>query len=124
MALAHQSPNLDLDLASHAQLMEKQAQLLLGELRAARRLANQTAATLSLFVALLGTTREADGGFLVARIFQELLLCADSPDLASRISGCELEAIDPQMIRASAALLSGDMAAVLRSVLGEGGVAH
>jgi hypothetical protein len=117
-------PDLDLDLASHAQLMEKQAQLLLGELRAARRLANQTAATLSLFVGLLGNTREADGGFLVARIFQDLLVCADSPDLASRISGCEPDTIDPQMIRASAALLSGDMSAVLRSVLGEGGVAH
>jgi hypothetical protein len=114
----------DHDLAAQTHLMEKQAQLLLGELHAARRLADQTAATLSLFVALLGNTREADGGFLVTRIFQDLLLCAESPDIASSISGCELEAIDPQMIRASAALLTGDMNAVLRSVLGEGGTAH
>src|ERR1700740_160825 len=104
--------------------MEKQAQLLPGELRASRRSSNPTAPTLSLFVTLLGATREADGGFLVARIFQDLLLCADSPDLASRICGCEVETIDPQMIRASAALLSGDMAAVLKSMLGGGAVAH
>ena len=124
MSIAFQAPNLDRDLLSHSQLMEKQAQLLAVELRTARELADQTAATLSLFVNLLGATREADGGFLVTRIFQDLLLCADSPDLASRISGCELETIDPQMIRASAALLTGDVGAVLKSVLGESGVAH
>lgn len=104
--------------------MEKQAQLLLGELHAARRMADVTAATLSLFVALLGNTREADGGFLVTRIFQDLLLCAESPDVASNIAGCEIDVIDPQMIRASAALLTGDMDAVLKSVLGEGATAH
>lgn len=124
VSLAYQASQRDLDLTSQNQLIEKQAQLLLGELHAARRVAEQTAATLSLFVNLLGATREADGGFLVSRIFQDLLLCAESPDIASRISGCEAESIDPLMIRASAALLSGDVGAVLKSVLGEGAVAH
>jgi hypothetical protein len=124
LSLAYQAADLNLDLTSEARLMEMQAQLLLGELHAARRVAEQTAATLSLFVNLLGATREADGGFLVSRIFQDLLLCAESPDIASRISGCEAESIDPLMIRASAALLSGDVGAVLKSVLGEGAVAH
>lgn len=124
MSLAYQASRGDLELTSQTQLMEKQAQLLLVELRAARRLAEQTAATLSLFVNLLGATREADGGFLVTRIFQDLLLCADSPDLAGQIAGCEPESIDPQMIRASAALLTGDVGAVLKSMLGEGSVAH
>jgi hypothetical protein len=124
VSIAHQASPYDPELAARAQLVEKQAQLLLGELQAARRLANTTAATLSLFVALLGNTREADGGFLVTRIFQDLLLCAESPDMASSIAGCELETIDPQMIRASAALLTGDMNAVLKSLLGEGGTAH
>jgi hypothetical protein len=122
--LVHQAAPVDHDLAARTQLVEKQAQLLLGELHAARRLADQAASTLSLLVALLGSTLEADGGFLVTRIFQDLLLCAESPDLASSISGCELETIDPQMIRASAALLTGDMNAVLKSVLGEAGTAH
>lgn len=124
MVTAHATPDLELDLASHAQLMEKHAQLLRAELRAARRLAEETAATLSLLVALLANTRESDGGFLVARIFQDLLICADTPGLASQISGCEPESVDPQMIRASAALLTGDVAAVLKSSLGEFGVAH
>jgi len=124
VSLASQAADLDLDPSSQTQLMAKQAQLLLVELRTARQLADQTAATLSLFVNLLGNTREADGGFLVTRIFQDLLLCAEAPDLASQISGCELDVIDPQMIRASAALLSGDVGAVLKSVLGEAGVAH
>ena len=115
---------LDQDFAARTQLVEKQAQLLLGELHAARRMADQTASTLALFLALLGNTREADGGFLVTRIFQDLLLCAESPDLASSISGCAPDTIDAQMIRASAALLSGDVDAVLRSVLGEGATAH
>lgn len=124
MPRVHQAALNAPDLAAQTRLMEKQAQLLLGELHAARRLADTTAATLSLFVALLGSTREADGGFLVARIFQDLLLCAESPDLASNICGCEVDAIDPQMIRASAALLTGDMNAVLKAALGEGGTAH
>ena len=124
MSLAYQAADLHLDPVAQTQLIEKQAQLLLAELNNARRAAEQTAATLSLFVNLLGATREADGGFLVTRIFQDLLLCADTPDLASRISGCDLDSIDPLMIRASAALLSGDVSAVLRSALGEGYVAH
>jgi hypothetical protein len=124
VSLAYQAADLHLDPVAQTQLIEKQAQLLLAELNNARRAAEQTAATLSLFVNLLGATREADGGFLVTRIFQDLLLCADTPDLASRISGCELDSIDPLMIRASAALLSGDVSAVLRSALGEGYVAH
>jgi hypothetical protein len=124
VSLAYQAADLHLDATAQTQLIEKQAQLLLAELNNARRAAEQTAATLSLFVNLLGATREADGGFLVTRIFQDLLLCADTPDLASRISGCELDSIDPLMIRASAALLSGDVSAVLRSALGEGYVAH
>lgn len=124
MSLAYQAADLHLDPTAQTQLIEKQAQLLLAELNRARRMADQTAATLSLFVNLLGATREADGGFLVTRIFQDLLLCADTPDLASRISGCEPDSIDPLMIRASAALLSGDVSAVLKSALGEGYVAH
>jgi hypothetical protein len=124
LSLGYQAADLNLDLASQTRLIEKQAELLLGELHAARRVAEQTAATLSLFVNLLGATREADGGFLVTRIFQDLLLCADAPDIASRISGCEMDSIDPLMIRASAALLTGDVGSVLKSALGEGAVAH
>ena len=124
MSLGYQAADLNLDLASQTRLIEKQAELLLAELHAARRVAEQTAATLSLFVNLLGATREADGGFLVTRIFQDLLLCADAPDIASRISGCEMDSIDPLMIRASAALLTGDVGSVLKSALGEGAVAH
>jgi hypothetical protein len=107
-----------------AQLIECNAQLLLGELREARRLAEQTAATLSLFIGLLSNTREADGGYLVSRLFQDLLICAENTELAKQVAGCGDEAIDPQMIRASAAMLTGDVEAVLRAALGEGATAH
>jgi hypothetical protein len=104
---------------ARVQLVETNAQLLLGELRQARRLAEQTAATLSLVVGLLANTREADGGYVVGRLFQDLLICAQDPEIAVRVSGCEPETIDPQMVRATAAMLSGDVEAVLRAALGE-----
>jgi hypothetical protein len=106
------------------QLLETNAQLLLGELRDTRRLAEQTAGTLSLFIGLLGALREADGGYVIGRLFQDLLICAESPELAMQIAGCQPEAIDPMMIRASAALMTGDVASVLRAALGEGATAH
>lgn len=124
MVSGHPTPDVALELASRARLMEKHAELLRAELRDARRLVEETAATLSLLVGLLANTRESDGGFLVARIFQDMLICADTPALASQISGCKPEVIDPQMIRASAALMTGDVAAVIKWSLGESGVAH
>jgi hypothetical protein len=107
------------ELAARVQLVETNAQLLLEELRNARRLADQTTATLSLIVGLLAQTREVDGGYLVGRLFQDLLLCAQSPELVAQIAACETEAVDPHMIRATAALLTGDVDAVLRAALGE-----
>jgi hypothetical protein len=118
------SPQSPADLLARVQVVETNAQLMMVELRSARLSAEQTAATLSLVLGLLGATREADGGFLVGRIFQDLLLCAEDVQMAARISGCEAELIDPPMIRASAALLSGDLEAVLRGALGEAHVAH
>jgi hypothetical protein len=112
------------DLARQVQLVERNAQLLIAELREARRQADQTAATLSLFLGLMAQTREADGGYLLHRLLQDLLICAQAPDLASRIAGCDVGLIDPYMIRASAALLSGDVGAIIRSTLGESGAPH
>jgi hypothetical protein len=118
------SPPSPADLLARVQVVETNAQLMMVELRSARLSAEQTAATLSLVLGLLGATREADGGFLVGRIFQDLLLCAEDVQMAARISGCEAEMIDAQMIRASAALLTGDVEAVLRGALGEARLAH
>jgi hypothetical protein len=109
---------------ARVQLVETNAQLLMGELREARQLSDKTAATLSLCIGLLASTREADGGYLLGRLFQDLLLCAESTDLAVQIAGCAADAIDPHMIRATAALLTGDVSAVLRASLGEGATAH
>jgi hypothetical protein len=117
-------PDVDLELATRSELMEKHALLLSAELRSARGLADRTAATLSLLAGLLASTREADGGFLVTRIFQELLVCANTPELASRIASCDLDLVDPHMIRALATLLTGDVSTVLMSALGEAAVAH
>jgi hypothetical protein len=107
------------ELMARVQLVETNAQLLLEELRQARRLADQANATLSLIVGLLAQTREVDGGYVVGRLFQDLLLCAQSPELVAQIAACEADAVDPHMIRATAALLTGDVDAVLRAALGE-----
>jgi hypothetical protein len=118
-------PETTSELMARVQLVETNARLVLGEQRQARRLADQTAATLSLVIGLLAGTREADGGYVVGRLFQDLLLCAQDPEIAVQVSGCEAEAIDPQMVRATAAMLSGDVEAVLRVSLGEiPGAAH
>lgn len=112
------------DLLARVQLVETNAQLVLAELRETRRMSEQTAATLSLVLSLLANTREADGGYVIGRLFQDLLHCAESPELAAQIAACEAESIDPHMLRATAALLTGDMATVLRHSLGEAGRAH
>ncbi|MDB5447479.1 MAG: hypothetical protein JWQ97_2796 [Phenylobacterium sp.] len=119
-----QPSDVDAELASQVQVVERNAQLLIAEVRVARRLAEQSAATLSLVLGLMAQTRETEGGFLLNRLIQDLLICASTPDLAGRIAGCEVAVIDPHMIRAAAALLAGDVAAVLKVALGEAGTAH
>ena len=119
-----QHSDVEAELASRVLVVERNAELLIAELRAARRLAEQSAATLSLVLGLMAQTRETEGGFLLNRLMQDLLICASTPELASRIAGCEAGVIDPQMIRAAAALVAGDVAAVLKASLGEAATAH
>jgi hypothetical protein len=92
--------------------VEANAQLLDGQLREARRTAEQTMATLSLLLSLVAAARESGAGVLRKQLIEDLLICAEAPELAIEIAGCEREAVDPQMIRASAALLAGQGAAM------------
>ncbi len=117
MARINDPETLD-HLRERMRLVEANAELLDGQLREARRTADQTIATLCLLLSLVSATRDGDAGFLLNQLVQDLLICADTPELAVQIAGCEPEAIDPQMIRASAAMLSGEAAPLAR---GRGG---
>jgi hypothetical protein len=107
------APEFVAQLLETARVVETNSQLLIAELRAARAMADQTAATLSLVVGLVANASEMNQSFVLNRLVQDLLTCADQPALAIRIAGCDAEAIDPPMLRAAAARLSGDELAVL-----------
>lgn len=109
-------------LMTTVRIVETNSQLLLTELRAARQMAEQTAATLSLVVSLVGNAPDMAQASLVCRVANDLLTCAEQPDLAMRLAGCEPEAIDPDMLRSAAALLAGDDSVVLRGVVRQGAV--
>lgn len=117
VAAINETEGLD-RLKERVRRVEADAQLLDGQLREAQRTAEQTIATLSLLLSLLAAAGEGDGRALVAQLVDDLMICADAPDLAVQIAGCDPTAIDAQMIRASAALLSGDPESVNRALGG------
>jgi hypothetical protein len=71
---------------------------------ARRALAQRRPETL-LLVQLLIEDDSPDGGARIRRMAGQLRLCADIPELADGL-GCAPEAIDPELMRAAAALLS------------------
>jgi hypothetical protein len=75
------------------------------ELDAARRdLARQRPEAL-LLVQLLIEDESGEGAMRMRRLAGQLRLCADIPELAEGM-GCAADAIDPDLMRAAAALLS------------------
>jgi hypothetical protein len=100
-------PEFVAQLLATVRVVETNSQLLLNELRATRKVADQTAATLSLVVGLMANARELDRGYIAHRLARDLLTCAEVPDMATGITGCDPQAIDPSMLRAAAALLCG-----------------
>jgi hypothetical protein len=117
VAATNETEGLD-RLIERVRRSEADAQMMDGQVREAQRTAEQTIATLSLLLSLLSAAREGAGQALVAQLVDDLMICADTPDLAVQIAGCEPHSIDPQMIRASAALLSGDADSVNRALGG------
>jgi hypothetical protein len=61
---------------------------------------------LQLIAAILADDPDLQGGAGLRRVSGHLRLCADLPDLAAAMLGCEAEDIDPQILRSAAHLLS------------------
>ncbi|HKR89878.1 MAG TPA: hypothetical protein VJS38_17045 [Phenylobacterium sp.] len=75
------------------------------DLAAARReLAHQRPEAL-LLVQLLIEDETGEGALRMRRLAGQLRLCADIPELAEGM-GCAADAVDPELMRAAAALLS------------------
>lgn len=75
------------------------------ELEAARReLAHHRPEAL-LLVQLLIEDETGEGAMRMRRLAGQLRLCADIPELAEGM-GCAADAVDPELMRAAAALLS------------------
>jgi hypothetical protein len=92
-------------LARQIQVVEQNAQLVIGQLHAVDRRANQAEATLALLVGLIGAHAELDGGYLLHRISQDMRLCAESPEIAAAIAQCDPDHVAPEMIRTAASAM-------------------
>ena len=97
----------DLAPADAVRVMELNAQLLMQELRDTRRMAERATTTLSIVVGLIAAVDGADVGQALRQVSRGLITCAERPDLATSMVGCSEGAIDPAMLRAAAALITG-----------------
>lgn len=75
------------------------------ELDAARRELAQQRPEALLLVQLLIEDETGEGAMRMRRLAGQLRLCADIPELAEGM-GCAADAVDPDLMRAAAALLS------------------
>jgi hypothetical protein len=101
-------PEFIAQLVEKAVVVETNAQLLMTELRETRRMVERATSTLSLVIGLFANARESDRGLILNRVSNDLLTCAEMPDIATQMVGCAPQCIDPSMLRAAAALLFGD----------------
>lgn len=94
-------------LIETTRVVETNAQLMLTELRATRQMVERATSTLALVVGLFANARDLDQGMLLHRVTQELITCAEQPEMATQLVGCGPEAIDPALLRAAAEILFG-----------------
>jgi len=92
-------------------VVDRNAQLLMLEIRAERLKSQQTEAALALVVGFIATTADAAEGYLLHKVAHQLRACAEEPDMAARIAGCEPDIINPLMLRAAASIIFGGEAA-------------
>lgn len=94
-------------LIETVRVVETNSQLLLTELRATRQMVERATSTLSLVVGLFANARELDRGMLLHRVTLDLITCAEQPEMATQLVGCDPQAIDPSLLRAAAEILFG-----------------
>lgn len=92
-------------LAETLTAMDASAQLLLEQVREAKAKAERLEVALSLVVGVVANDPDLEEGLVLQRIAGQLRLCADLPELAAELVGCEAGRIDPAMLRAAAAII-------------------
>lgn len=85
--------------------MDASAQLLLEQVREAKARADRLEVALSLVVGVVANDPDLEEGLVLQRIAGQLRLCADLPEMAAELVGCEVARIDEAMLRAAAAII-------------------
>jgi hypothetical protein len=101
------------------EIVDRNAQLLLLQIRAERLKSQQTEAALALVVGFIATTADVAEGYLLHKVAHQLRACAEEPDMAARIAGCEPDIINPLMLRAAASIIFGGEAAAMGEIFSE-----
>ena len=93
-------------LADTLEAMDSSARLLLDQAREAKARADKLETALSLLVGVVANDSGLEESFSLQRIAGQLRLCADLPELAAELVGCEAERIEPVMLRAAANIIA------------------
>ncbi len=93
-------------LADTLEAMDSSAKLLLEQAREAKARADRLETALSLLVGVVANDPGLEESFALQRIAGQLRLCADLPELAAELVGCDAERIEPVMLRAAANIIA------------------
>ncbi len=85
--------------------MDASGRLLLDQVREAKARADRLEVALSLVVGVVANDPDLEEGLVLQRIAGQLRLCADLPEMAAELVGCEEARIDAPMLRAAAAII-------------------
>jgi len=85
--------------------MDASAQLLMEQAREAKAKADRLEVALSLVVGVVANDPDLEEGLVLQRIAGQLRLCADLPEMAAELVGCDVARIDEAMLRAAAAII-------------------
>ena len=96
------APALDQTLTA----MDASARLLLDQVRDAKARADRLEIALSLVVGVVANDPDLEEGLVLQRIAGQLRLCADLPEMAAELVGCDIARIDVAMLRAAAGVIS------------------
>lgn len=96
---------LDLSAQPTLSAMDASARLLLDQVREAKARADRLEVALSLVVGVVANDPDLEEGPVLQRIAGQLRLCADLPEMAAELVGCEVARIDEAMLRAAAAII-------------------
>jgi hypothetical protein len=85
--------------------MDASGRLLLDQAREAKARADRLEIALSLVVGVVANDPDLEEGLVLQRIAGQLRLCADLPEMAAELVGCDEARIDAAMLRAAAAII-------------------